>query len=58
MDFDDPTGLARLDAMSAAELDGLGFGVVRMRENGHVVAYNAAVGSLPPHVPAGQALTP
>ena len=41
MDFDDPTGLAQLDAMSATDLDGLGFGVARMRENGDVIAYNA-----------------
>lgn len=41
MDFDATTALARLEAMSAQALDALEFGVVRMRLDGKVVAYNA-----------------
>jgi len=41
MDFEDTIGLPRLEAMSAQGLDGLAFGVVRMRVGGEVVAYNA-----------------
>jgi len=41
MDFDDKTALAHLEAMSAQGLDELAFGVVRMRADGEVVAYNA-----------------
>jgi len=41
MDFEDTTGLAQLEAMSPQELDGLAFGVVRMRADGEVVAYTA-----------------
>ena len=40
MDFSDTTGLAQLEAMSEQGLDELQFGVVRMRTNGEVVAYN------------------
>lgn len=41
MDFEDTAGLAQLEAMSAQGLDELAFGVVRMRVDGEVVAYNA-----------------
>ena len=41
MNFEDTAGLARLEAMSAQALDDLVFGVVRMRADGEVVAYNA-----------------
>ncbi|BCS33364.1 hypothetical protein TBR22_A25910 [Luteitalea sp. TBR-22] len=41
MNFDDPSVLAQLDALSAEELDTLDFGVIRMREGGDVEAYNA-----------------
>ena len=41
MDFEDTAGLAQLEAMSAQALDELAFGVVRMRADGEVVAYNA-----------------
>lgn len=41
MKFDDAAGLAQLEAMSAQALDELTFGVVRMRADGEVVAYNA-----------------
>jgi len=41
MNFEHPTGLAQLEAMSAQGLDALAFGVVRMRTDGEVVAYNA-----------------
>jgi len=40
VDFEDTAGLARLEAMSAEALDELAFGVVRMRADGEVVAYN------------------
>jgi photoactive yellow protein len=40
MDFEDTTGLAQLESMSAQGLDALAFGVVRMRPGGDVVAYN------------------
>ena len=38
--FDDTASLAKLDAMSPQALDELTFGVVRMRRDGEVVAYN------------------
>jgi photoactive yellow protein len=41
MDFENKAGLAQLEAMSAQGLDELPFGVVRMRADGEVVAYNA-----------------
>jgi len=41
MDFDGEACLATLEAMSAQALDDLAFGVVRMRDDGEVVAYNA-----------------
>lgn len=41
MDFEDAAGLAQMEAMSADALDELPFGVVRMRADGEVVAYNA-----------------
>jgi len=41
MNFEDTASLTPLEAMSAAELDALAFGVVRMRADGEVVAYNA-----------------
>ena len=40
MDFDDAAGLAHFKAMSTQALDELEFGVVRMRVDGEVVAYN------------------
>lgn len=40
MNFDDATGLAQLEAISAQGLDQLTFGVVRMRTDGEVVNYN------------------
>ena len=41
MDFQDTISLPQLEAMSPQGLDGLNFGVVRMRADGEVVAYNA-----------------
>ena len=46
MDFDDPAGLAKLEAMSAQGLDDLAFGVVRMRSDGEVVEYNTLESSM------------
>lgn len=40
MNFDDTGCLAQLEAMSAQAFDELAFGVVRMRDDGEVVAYN------------------
>ena len=40
MNFEDTAGLTQLEVMSAQGLDELEFGVVRMRADGEVVAYN------------------
>ena len=40
MDFEDAAGLAHFKSMSTQALDGLEFGVVSMRVDGEVVAYN------------------